>query len=137
MTPPAPVIRYSPSTREAEIVLDRAAARDLADLVARGQGELAGDHTADPKPYERLLDAVRITPAEPGTEGKVILALDTEARALTITGAPQHLAVLADVVRDMATDPDLRPDTHVHIEYFDGHYYLAESDVSLVLRIAT
>ncbi|HZP49588.1 hypothetical protein [Actinocrinis sp.] len=25
----------------------------------------------------------------------------------------------------------------VHVEYFDGHYYLAESEVSLVLRFAT
>lgn len=159
--PPPPVIRYSPP-HEAEIALAPAAAVALADLIARGGGEMAGDPAADPKPYRRLLDAVRITTAP----GKVVLAVDNNGdgdsdgdggndngdsdsdggngdgdgqsannngRVLTITGAPEHLAVLADVVRDLAGDPD--PDTHVHVEYFDGHYYLAESDVGLVLRI--
>lgn len=132
MTPPPapPLIRYSPPTREAEIALDRATAGELADLIARGEGEMAADATADPEPYEKLLGAVRITAV---SEGKVVLALDSAGQVLTITGARRHLSVLADVVRDLAADPD--PDAHVHIEYFDGHYYLAESEISLVLRI--
>jgi hypothetical protein len=130
------VIRYSPP-HEAEIALDHATAGELADLIARGEGAMAGDATADPKPYQRLLDAVRVSAASSTDAGKVVLALDADAdadaRVLTITGAFEHLAVLADVVRDLAADPD--PHTHVHIEYFDGHYYLAYSEVALVLRI--
>jgi len=34
---------------------------------------------------------------------------------------------------DPATDPD--PDAHVHVEHFDEHCYLAESEIGLVLRI--
>ena len=127
-TPAPPVIRYSPP-HEAEIALDATAAAALADLIARGSGEMAGDPAADPKPYQRVLDAVRVAAAP----GKVVLALGGDERVLTITGAPEHLAVLADVVRDLAADPD--PDTHVHVEYFDEHYYLAESEIGLVLRI--
>ena len=127
MTPP--VLRYSPSFHEVEIALDGPAARALADVIARGEGELAADAAADPKPYERLLDAVRAT-ATPS--GKVVLGLDADGRVLCVTGSPQHLAVLADVVRDLADDPD--PEGHVHIEYFDDHFYLAESEVGLVLR---
>ncbi len=131
MTAPPPVIRYSPPTREAELALDAEAADLLADMIARGAGEMAGNRTVDPKPYDRLLDAVRIATGP----GKVVLGIDAEGRVLTITGALEHLAVLADVVRDVPLDTD--PTAHVHVEYFDGHYYLAESEVSLVLRIIT
>jgi hypothetical protein len=37
------------------------------------------------------------------------------------------------VVRDLAAQPG--PDMHVHVEYFDGHYYLAESEVGIVLQV--
>jgi hypothetical protein len=131
-----PVICYSPRFHEAEITMDRTAGRELAEIIARGEGELAGDQTADPSPYEELLDAVRVAPAPSGSEGKVVLGLSDDGKTLTITGAREHLAVLAKVVRELADDPDLRPITHVHVEYFEGHYYLAESEVSIVLRVA-
>lgn len=128
MTPP--VICYAPKTHEAVIALDTEAANDLADMIARGEGEMAGDHTADPKPYDQLLDAVRVATAP----DKVVLGVDATGRVLTITGALEHLAVLASVVRDVPLDSD--PMAHVHVEYFEDHYYLAESEVSLVLRFA-
>ena len=121
-------IRYSPPD-EVEISLDCATARNLADMIARGGGEMTADPAADPKPYDRLLRAVRIV-ATPS--GKVVLSVDPEERVLRAAGAREHLAVLAGVVRDLAEHPD--PDTHLHVEYFDGHYYLAESEVSLVLQ---
>ena len=65
--------------------------------------------------------------------GKVVVGLDDDGQALHLTGAPEYLAVLAHVVRDLVTELD--PDTHVHIEYFDGHYYLAESKIGIVLRV--
>ena len=130
MTAPPPLIRYSAPTHEAELALDRATARELADMIARGAGEMAGNRTVDPKPYDQLLDAVRIATGP----GKVVLGLGPEGRVLTITGALEHLAVLADVVRDVPLDSD--PTAHVHVEYFDGHYYLAESPITLVLRFA-
>ncbi len=130
MTSHAPVICYSTATHEAEIALDAEASSELADMIARGEGELAGDRSADPKPYDQLLSAVRVTTAP----GKVVLGLDADGRVLTITGALDHLAVLANVVRDVPLDPD--PMAHVHVEYFEDHYYLDESEVSLVLRFA-
>jgi hypothetical protein len=126
----APVIRYGLRFHEAELALDAEAADQLADMIARGAGEMAGNRTVDPKPYDQLLDAVRIAKGP----GKVVLGLDPEGRVLTITGALEHLAVLADVVRDVPLDTDAK--AHVHVEYFDGHYYLAESPITLVLRLA-
>lgn len=99
-------------------------------MIARGAGEMAANRAIDPKPYDRLLDAVRIATGP----GKVVLGLGAEGRVLTITGALEHLAVLADVVRDVPLDTE--PAAHVKVEYFDGHHYLAESEVSLVLRFA-
>lgn len=136
MSSPPPVIRFAPPTREADLVMVRETGRDLADLIARGEGEMAGDQTADPTPYDQLLDAVRIAPTPAGPDGKVILGISDDGKALTITGAREHLAVLARNVRSLADSPDLRPITHRHIEYYEGHYYLAESQVSLVLQIA-
>jgi len=130
VTSPPPAIRYSSPFHEVEIATSRAAGRDLADMIARGEGEMVSDQTVDPAPYEKLLDAVRVTTAP----GKVVLGLDTDGRVLTITGALDHLAVLANVVRDVPLDPD--PMAHVHVEYFEDHYYLDESEVSLVLRFA-
>jgi hypothetical protein len=131
VNPRPPVLRYSAPFHEAEIALDRDAAHALADTVARG-GDVPADPAADPKPYERLLDALHVAVVP---EGKVVLGLDADERVLTVTGAAPHLAVLADVVLDLADDPD--PDAHAHVEYFDEHYYLAESTVSLVLRIVS
>jgi len=124
------MIRYSPKFHEVDIELDRAAASELADMIERGTGEITGDLTADPRPYQRQLEAVRVT-AVPS--GKVVIGLDADGRALLLTGALEYLAVLAHVVHDLAAEPG--PDTHVHVEYFDGHYYLAESEVGIVLQV--
>src|SRR5258707_7556170 len=121
------MIRYSPKFHEVDIELDRAAASELADMIERGTGEITGDLTADRRPYQRHLEAVRVT-AVPS--GKVVIGLDADGRALLLTGALEYLAVLAHVARDLAAEPG--PDTHVHVEYFDGHYYLAESKVGIV-----
>lgn len=126
-----PVIRYGLRYHEADMALDAEASSELGDMIARGEGEMAGNQTVDPKPYDRLLDAVRIATAP----GKVVLGLDADGRVLTITGALEHLAVLANVVRDVPLDTD--PMAHVHVEYFEDHYYLAESEVSLVLSFAS
>jgi len=123
------MIRYSPKFHEVDIELDRAAASELADMIERGAGEIAGDLAADPRSYQRQLKAVRVT-AVPS--GKVVISLD-DGQALHLTGALEYLAVLAHVVRDLAAEPS--PDTHVHVEYFDGHYYLAESEVGIVLQV--
>jgi hypothetical protein len=123
------MIRYSPKFHEVDIELGCAAASELADMIERGRGEIAGDPAADPRPYQRQLEAVRVA-AVPS--GKVVISLDDGGQALHLTGALEYLAVLADVVRDLAAEPS--PDTHVHVEYFDGHYYLAESEIGIVLR---
>lgn len=124
------MIRYSPKFHEVDIELDRAAASELADMIERGAGEIAGDLAADPGPYQRQLEAVRVA-AVPS--GKVVISLDDDGQALHLTGAFEYLAVLAHVVRDLAAEPS--PDTHAHVEYFDGHYYLAESEVGIVLQV--
>ena len=120
---------YAPATHEAKIDTDRAAGRALADMIARGEGEMAGDLAADVAPYPEVLDAVRVATAP----GKVVIGVD--GRVLTFKGALEHLAVLARNVRNMADSPDLDPKSHMHIEYYEDHYYLAESEISVVLMI--
>ena len=124
------MIRYSPKFHEVGIELDHTTASELADIIERGAGEIAGDLAADPRPYQRQLVAVRVA-AVPS--GKVVVSLDDDGQALHLTGALEYLAVFAHVVRDVAAEAS--PDTHVHVEYFDGHYYLAESEVGIVLQV--
>jgi len=75
-------------------------------MIARGSGKLPGDSNGDPKPYKRVLEAVLVVGVP---SGKVVLSLDADD-ACCVTGAMEHLAVLADVVRDLSK-PSQRPRT--------------------------
>jgi hypothetical protein len=51
-----------------------------------------------------------------------------------IKGDPESLGILADNIDDFASEAD--SGTHLHVEYYPGHYYLAEGSESLVISIA-
>jgi len=60
----------------------------------------------------------------------VLVRFVPERRILVISGDYAGRAVLADNVRAMACAED---GGHLHIEYFPGHFYLAEGSVPLVV----
>ncbi|GAA1450858.1 hypothetical protein GCM10009602_48220 [Nocardiopsis tropica] len=95
----------------------------LADAVAEGEGLLGS--TA---PTADALAGVEVkkTPG-PG----VLIHLDSERQILVISGDAAGRAVLADNVRDMASAED---GGHLHIDYYPGHFYLAEGSVPLVVN---
>ncbi|ANZ37188.1 hypothetical protein BBK82_15065 [Lentzea guizhouensis] len=65
------------------------------------------------------------------TGGKVVV--DVVGRDLVVTGGAEHLAVLGEVLRDLADEPDFG--YHVHIDHFPDHYYLAEGSWPLVVQV--
>ncbi|MEV8098904.1 hypothetical protein [Kitasatospora sp. NPDC085879] len=98
--------------------------RRLAGAVADGEGLLGA--TTPPRDHELAGVEVRTTPG-PG----VLLHLDSAGRTLVISGDSAGRAGLAENLREMACAGD---GGHLHIDYFPGHFYLAEGSLPLVVN---
>ncbi|KUO11876.1 Imm32 family immunity protein [Streptomyces sp. DSM 15324] len=96
----------------------------LASAVARGEGLLASTCGAE---TDGLAGVKVDKTAGPG----VLIHRDAERQLLVISGDFAGRAVLAENLRAMATD---ERGGHLHIDYFPGHFYLAEGSVSLVVN---
>ncbi|WP_422736195.1 Imm32 family immunity protein [Micromonospora sp. WMMD729] len=110
---------YSPAEGVA-ITSDRTSLDRLADLMASG-GELNLGQPAQP----RHLRGVLVVPAD----GTVAIGVD-ERGYLTVRGGAECRSVLADLLRDVAAMDD---GGHVHLEYVEGHEFLAPHSVPLIL----
>ncbi|MGW2869404.1 MULTISPECIES: Imm32 family immunity protein [unclassified Kitasatospora] len=96
----------------------------LADAVAEGKGLLI----STPSPATDALAGIEVK----GTAGPgVLVHLDSERQFLVISGDSAGRAVLADNLRGMASAED---GGHLHIDYFPGHFYLAEGSLPLVVN---
>ena len=96
----------------------------LASAVARGEGLLGSTSRAETNGLAGV--KVETTPG-PG----VLIHRDAEQQLLVISGDRAGRAVLAENLRAMATD---ERGGHLHIDYFPGHFYLAEGSVPLVVN---
>ncbi|GJF34998.1 hypothetical protein KNE206_76980 [Kitasatospora sp. NE20-6] len=96
----------------------------LADAVAEGEGLLS----SVPSPGSDALAGVEV---EKATGPGVLVRLDTGRRVLVISGDAAGRAVLADNLRGMASAED---GGHLHVDYFPGHFYLAEGSLPLVVN---
>ncbi|MFG1809246.1 hypothetical protein [Streptomyces sp. NPDC049040] len=95
----------------------------LAGAVADGEGLLS----ASDNPEGDVLAGLEVRKSSgPG----VLVRLDPERRILVISGDSAGRAVLAGNLRDVASAEE---GLHLHIDYFPGHYYLAEGSESLVV----
>ncbi|GAA2789968.1 hypothetical protein GCM10010441_13920 [Kitasatospora paracochleata] len=96
----------------------------LADAVAEGEGQLSSTSS----PGSDALAGIEVKrTAGPG----VLVQLDAERRFLVISGESAGRAVLADNLRSIASAED---GGHLHIDYFPGHFYLAEGSLPLVVN---
>jgi hypothetical protein len=99
----------------------------LAALVRQGAGSPAADPVDAETGSELLLSLVRVSTV-PGRA--VLIRADEVERSLHISGDPRCLAVLADNIASLAQD---QHGGHRHIEYFDGHAFLAEGSGPMIL----
>ena len=60
----------------------------------------------------------------------VLIRLDPERQILVISGDSAGRAVLADNLLSMAS---AEGGGHLHVDYFPGHFYLAEGSLSLII----
>jgi len=96
----------------------------LANAVAQGEGLLSSTSS----PGTDALAGVEVKDTSgPG----VLIHRDAERQILVISGDSASRAVLAENLRDMATAED---GGHLHIDYFPGHFYLAEGSLPLVVN---
>ena len=95
----------------------------LAGAVADGEGLLSS--MASPGSDDLAGVEVRTTPG-PG----VLIRLDPDRQILVIGGDSAGRAVLADNLLGMAS---AEAGGHLHVDYFPGHFYLAEGSLSLVV----
>jgi hypothetical protein len=109
---------------EVDLTASAAELSRLAGAVADGEGLLSS--TAPPGGGVLAGVEVRRT-SDPG----VLIRLDPERQILVISGDSVGRAVLADHLRDVASAED---GGHLHLDYFPGHFYLAEGSVPLVVN---
>jgi hypothetical protein len=102
---------------------------DLADAIESGSGFLELNTALDVRPYDVALSKLSIAVSDRQT---VRIAVDRDGRRLLISGAVQHLAVLAQNLRGLAREG--RPGEHLHIEYFPGHFYLDQQSAPFVVE---
>ncbi len=95
----------------------------LAGAVADGEGMLSS--TASPGSNDLAGVEVRKT-SGPG----VLIHLDPEGEILVISGDAAGRALLADNLLGMAS---AEGGGHLHVDYFPGHFYLAEGSLPLVV----
>ncbi|MER5663192.1 Imm32 family immunity protein [Streptomyces mirabilis] len=96
----------------------------LASAVARGEGLLSSTSS---RGSDALAGVEVLKSSGPG----VLIRRDAERQILVISGDSAGRAVLAENLRALATDED---GGHLHIDYFPGHFYLAEGSLPLVVN---
>ncbi|KJY28083.1 hypothetical protein [Streptomyces sp. NRRL S-495] len=96
----------------------------LAAAVAEGEGLLS----STPSAGSDALTGIEVKKtAGPG----VLVRLDSERQVLVISGDSAGRTVLAENLRGIASAED---GGHLHIDYFPGHFYLAEGSLPLVVN---
>ncbi|MET9611692.1 Imm32 family immunity protein [Kitasatospora indigofera] len=109
---------------EVDLTASAAELNRLADAVAEGKGLLS----SAPSPGNDALAGIEVKKTVgPG----VLVHLDSERQDLAISGDAADRVVLADNLRGMASAED---GGHLHIDYFPGHFYLAEGSLPLVVN---
>ncbi|MEU4782461.1 hypothetical protein [Micromonospora sp. NPDC023633] len=112
---------YYSAAEGVDIASARADLCHLADLVASG-GELSLAPSAHPRHLWNVVIKV--------TQGPVAIGVDDRSY-LSIHGGAESRSLLADLLRDVANMDD---GGHVHLEYFDGHHFLAPDSVPLIVN---
>ena len=127
--PPVAEPRLRRTANELELALSAEAAHVLGSALRQPSAELATLAEGSPAPYAHWLSHILIRRLE---SGRVALSIDETASALVLEGERQYLDVLAKNIEEFINDATT-PGDHLHIEYYDDHFYLAPSQISLTV----
>ena len=127
--PPVAEPRLRRTANELELALSPEAARRLGSALRQPAADLAARAEGSPAPYAAWLDHIILRRQE---TGRVALSVDEAAAALVVKGELQYLEILAENIEGFIDDAPA-PGDHLHIEYYDDHFYLAPSQISLTV----
>jgi hypothetical protein len=80
---------------------------------------------SNPFPYSKNLESIQIKHF-PTQEVKI----SVDGNSLVIEGSPEKLRILSKNIE--SRENELK-NYHIHIEYFDGHFYLSKDSIPLVV----
>jgi hypothetical protein len=111
-----------------EIAGSQDALKQLANWIDAGAGALSFEKPeTSPAPYERWLARLTVAASQ-----HPLVKIGIEDDTVCVVGGQTGLATLAENIRIFADDAG-SPDEHLHIDYYPGHFFLAEESVPLVV----
>ncbi|WP_442913916.1 Imm32 family immunity protein [Kribbella sp. NBC_00382] len=122
---------YASRTGEFELSGRRSEFAMLADLLKTGSGEIVLEPVADPRPYDGALERLVVRAA-----GELLVSLRAEpvSGVLEFVGGAKYLALLGENFESFAVE-SAGPGDNFHLEYYEGHFYLAADSVPLVVAM--
>lgn len=127
--PPVAEPRLRRTSNELELALSAEAAHLLGSALRQPNADIATLVEGSPAPYAEWLTRILIRRRE---SGRVTLSIDDAASALVLDGERQYLDILAENIEGFIDD-EPNPGDHLHIEYYDDHFYLGPSQISLTV----
>jgi len=127
--PPVAEPRLRRTANELELALSAETAHLLGSALRQPSADLATLVEGPPAPYAVWLPRILVRQHE---SGRVTLSIDEAKSALVLEGERQYLDILAENIEGFIDDGP-NPGDHLHIEYYDDHFYLAPSQISLTV----
>ncbi|MEU8763562.1 hypothetical protein [Streptomyces sp. NPDC048659] len=113
---------------EADLAASADELHRLADAVEAGEGRLGCTTSPGSEFAPNTLAEIEVrTSPGPG----VLIRLGPGRRTLVVSGDAAGREALADNLRAMASADD---GGHLHLDYFPGHFYLADGSIPLVVN---
>jgi hypothetical protein len=126
---PVAAPRLRRTANELELSLSAEAARQLGTALRQSEADLVTLVEGPAAPYDEWLSRIIVHRTE---SGRVLMRVDEDASALVLQGEQRFLGTLAENIEGFVND-EPGSDDHLHIEHYEDHYYLAPSQVSLVV----
>jgi hypothetical protein len=124
-------VRYSGNLGEVNIAGHVRDLEEFVGVLVLGSGSLATSSEGDPSPYREFLSCIAVRSV---LEGRIVLSVDEDEGVLKIAGSLKFLYILAENICELCRESVLGE--HLHVDYFPEHFYLAESQVSLVIHLS-
>jgi hypothetical protein len=116
---------------EVEIAGSRSELSEIASWIRNQRSPIAiVNSEQNPAPYTNNVAVIVI---QESASEKVVMRVDHDAASLHVSGSSKLLHCLADEIRELATDAE--PGYHLHLEYFDGHFFLGPGSVPVVVQL--
>jgi hypothetical protein len=120
-------VSYSENTKEIEIAGNKDELVDLSKNLLKDNAEIfLHSEKLDPSPYSTFLKKIRVQIIP-----NHLIEFQVIGEFLSVKGSYEKLLILAENIENFGNDGD--KGDHIHIEYFQDHFYLSPESNPLVL----